>query len=48
MRSFVGLSGIYRKFVPVFAKISAPLMELFSMAQQEFDECMTDAGRGPG
>ena len=28
MRSFVGLSGVYRRFVPDFARISAPLMEL--------------------
>ena len=33
MRSFVGLSGAYHKFVPDFAKISAPLMELVSMEQ---------------
>ena len=27
MRSFVGLSEVYREFVPDFAKMSAPLME---------------------
>ena len=33
MRSFVGLSGVYRKFVPGFAKVSAPLMELMYVEQ---------------
>ena len=37
MRGFVGLSGVYRKFVPDFAKISAPLMELITFDQREFD-----------
>ena len=33
MRSFMGLSGVYRKFVPDFAKIAAPLSELISVEQ---------------
>ena len=45
MCSFVGLSGVYRKFVPDFAKISAPLMELISMDQQEYDKCRADRDR---
>ena len=43
MRSFVGLSGVYRKFVPDFAKIAAPLTELFSVEQREYNKCMADA-----
>lgn len=45
LRSFVGLSGVYRKFVPNFTKISAPLMELISVDQREFDACKADAAR---
>lgn len=45
MRSFVGLAGVYRKFVPDFAKISAPLMELLTADQQEFDAFKVDASR---
>ena len=45
MRSFMSLSGVYRKFVPDFAKISAPLMELISVDQREFDECKADIVR---
>ena len=35
MCSFVGLASVYRKFVPDFAKISAPLVELPYPADQE-------------
>ena len=45
MCSFVGFAGVYRTFVPNFAKISAPLMELLTADQQEFDACKADATR---
>ena len=45
MRSFVGLAGVYRRFVPEFFKISEPLMELLTAYQQEFDACNADAAR---
>ena len=45
MRSFVGLSGVNRKFVPDFAKISAPLMELLTIDQKDLDACKADEGR---
>lgn len=45
MRSFVGLSGVYRKFVSDFAKISAPHMELLTVGQKDFDACRADEGR---
>ena len=43
MRSFVGLAGVYRKFIPDFAQISAPLMELITADRQQFDACKADA-----
>ena len=43
--SFVGFAGVYRTFVPHFAKISAPLMELLTADQQGFDACKADATR---
>ena len=36
---------MYRRFVPDFAKIAAPLMELISVEQWEYDECRADAAR---
>ena len=45
MRSFMGLSGVYRKFVPDFSKILAPLMELISVDQREFNACKADMAR---
>ena len=45
MRSFVGLSGVYRKFVPNFAKISAPLLELITVDQHKFDICKANNAR---
>ena len=43
--SFMGLSGVYRKFIPNFVKISALLMELISMEQQKYDECRAYSAR---
>lgn len=45
MRSFVGLSRDYRKFVTDFSKISAPQMELFTADQKEFDAGKADGAR---
>ena len=45
MRSFVGLTGVYRKFVPDFARISAPLLDLIVMDQKEYDRVMEDEPR---
>ena len=45
MRSYVVISGIYRNFVPDFAKISQPLMELLAADQKDFDACRTNAAR---
>ena len=42
MRSSAGLGGVYRKFVPDFAKSSAPLIELLTADQSEFDACKAD------
>jgi hypothetical protein len=42
MRSFVGLTGVYRKFVPEFARISAPLLDLILVDQKEYNKAMTD------
>src|SRR5882757_859948 len=44
MRQFVGLAGVYRRFVPDFAKISIPLLELITAEQNQFDEVMARDG----
>ena len=46
-RSFVNLSGVYRKYVPDFARISAPLMELITADQREFGACRAGDARRP-
>jgi hypothetical protein len=38
MRKFVGLTGVYRRFVPDFARLVLPLLKLITVDQREFDK----------
>src|SRR5882672_4870152 len=42
MRSVAALTGVYRKFVLDFARISAPLLDLIVMDQKEYNKVMED------
>ena len=42
MRSFIGLSGVYRRFVPDFAKIALPLLRLITLEQKQYDQVRAD------
>jgi hypothetical protein len=37
MRIFVGLTGVYRRFVADYAKIAAPLLKVMTLSQSEYD-----------
>src|SRR5882672_10952075 len=45
MRSVAALTGVYRKFVLDFARISAPLLDLIVMDQKEYDRVMEEEPR---
>jgi len=42
MRSFVGLAGVYRKFIPRFAQIALPLLELIPQSNNGYSESLAD------
>jgi hypothetical protein len=42
MKSCVGQTGVYRRFIPDIARISAPLLSLVTVYQRAFDACCTD------
>jgi transposase InsO family protein len=43
LRSFLGMCNVYRKFVPQFAKLAAPLTELLKKGQPDTFDHLTDA-----
>jgi hypothetical protein len=42
MRKFVGLTGVYRRFVPDFARLVLPLLSLITVDQRQFDNVRQD------
>jgi hypothetical protein len=42
MRIFVGLTGVYRRFVSDYAKIAAPLLDVMTLTQSEYDRMKSD------
>ena len=42
MRSFVGLAGVYRKFIPQFAQIALPLLDLIPNSKGEYSRHLAD------
>jgi hypothetical protein len=44
VRSFLGLAGAYRKFVPKFALMALPLFDLLNVKQPAFDAYMETNG----
>jgi len=42
MRSFVGLAGVYRKFIAQFAHIALPLLKLIPLSKGEYSSPLAD------
>ena len=42
MRSFVGVAGVYRKFIPRFAQIALHLLELIPQSNNDYSESLAD------
>jgi len=43
MRSFVGLAGVYRKFIPQFSQIALRLLDLISQSKSQYSTSIVDA-----